>query len=442
MKSIWEKETQLPHFPVLKGRKKTKVLIIGGGMTGILCAHFLKKNGVDSLVVEGGRIGSGTTGNTTAKITVQHGLIYHKLCSSVGEEKAALYLQANQEALQEYAALCQKIDCDFQTKTSCVYSRENREVLEKEMDVLRKIGCPARLLEETELPFPVVGAVAIPGQAQFHPLRFLAQIAKNLNIYEQSFVKEVREHTAITADGCVDFEQVIFATHFPVDNRHGMYFLKMYQHRSYVLALKGADRIDGMYVDENKKGLSFREYGNVLLLGGGAHRTGKQGGNWEELRRHAKKYYPKAKEIGFWATQDCMSLDSIPYIGKYSARTPDRYVATGYNKWGMTSSMVAAKLLTDQILDRENPYEKIFSPSRNMMKPQLLINGWESVSHLLRPTVPRCPHLGCALQWNEAEHSWDCACHGSRFGEDGRLFNNPANGDLPQKKIPEKRRKE
>lgn len=430
MQSIWEKETQLPHFPTLKGRKKTKVLIIGGGMTGILCAHFLKKNGVDNLVLEGERIGSGTTGNTTAKITVQHGLIYHKLLKCGGEEQASLYMRANREALQEYSSLCEKIDCDFQWKTSYVFSRENRENLEIEMDALRKIGCPARLLDETELPFPVVGAVAIPRQAQFHPLRFLAQMAKNLNIYEHSFVKEMKENTAVTEEGSVDFEQVIFATHFPIDNRHGMYFLKMYQHRSYVLALKGADTIAGMYVDENKKGLSLREYGDVLLLGGGAHRTGKEGGNWEELRRHAKKYYPKAKEVGSWATQDCMSLDGIPYIGQYSMRTPNRFVATGYNKWGMTAAMVAARLLTDKILNRENPYEKVFSPSRNMMKPQLLVNGWESVSHLLRPTVPRCPHLGCALQWNESEHSWDCACHGSRFNEDGRLLNNPANGHL------------
>ena len=181
-----------------------------------------------------------------------------------------------------------------------------------------------------------------------------------------------------------------------------------------------------MYVDENEKGLSFRNYNGLLFLGGGSHRTGKRGGGWQELERFAQRHYPDAKETARWATQDCMTLDGVPYIGPYSRRTHGLYVAAGFNKWGMTNSMAAAGLLTDLVLERENPYEAVFSPSRTVLRPQLAANGLEAALSLLTPTVPRCPHMGCALKYNAAEHSWDCPCHGSRFGEDGSLLDNPA----------------
>ena len=185
-----------------------------------------------------------------------------------------------------------------------------------------------------------------------------------------------------------------------------------------------------MYVDENEKGLSFRNYGDLLLLGGGSHRTGKNGGNWTELEKFALKYYPSAKIKYRWATQDCMTLDGVPYIGNYSKNTPDMYVATGFNKWGMTSSMVAAMLLTDAVCGKKNAYAEVFSPSRTILRPKLACNAVSAVCNLLTPTAPRCPHLGCALKWNSAEHSWDCPCHGSRFDKNGKLLDNPATGDI------------
>ena len=184
-----------------------------------------------------------------------------------------------------------------------------------------------------------------------------------------------------------------------------------------------------MYVDEANGGLSFRNYKNFLLLGGGGHRTGKRGGGWSELEAFAKKHYKDARIVAKWATQDCMTLDGIPYIGQYSRSTPDLYVATGFNKWGMSSSMVAATLLTDLITGKGSKYEGLFSPSRSILHRQLLFNAFESLVGLLTPTVPRCPHLGCALKYNAAEHSWDCPCHGSRFSESGELLNNPATDD-------------
>ena len=185
-----------------------------------------------------------------------------------------------------------------------------------------------------------------------------------------------------------------------------------------------------MYLDEAQTGMSFRNYENLLLIGGGDHRTGKKGGGWQELQDFALRYYPQAKEQYRWAAQDCMSLDGVPYIGPYSASTTDLYVATGFNKWGMTTSMVSAMILTDLVQGKRNPYAEVFSPSRSILHPQLAVNGFEAVVNLLTPTTKRCPHLGCALKWNPVEHTWDCPCHGSRFTEDGKLIDNPATGNL------------
>ena len=228
-------------------------------------------------------------------------------------------------------------------------------------------------------------------------------------------------------------EKIIVATHFPFINKHGSYFLKQYQHRSYDLALENAPNVHGMYVDEAQKGMSFRNYQNLLLIGGGDHRTGKQGGNWQELSNFAIRYYPNAKEKYRWATQDCMTLDSVPYIGQYSKHTPNFYVATGFNKWGMTSAMVAGMILTDMVMGKENPNAEVFSPSRSILRPQLAVNAFEATVNLLTPSQKRCPHLGCALKWNGKERSWDCPCHGSRFTENGVLIDNPATGNLKKK---------
>lgn len=429
MDSIWSEYTMLPHFHTLKDDIKTDVLIIGGGITGILCAYFLQEKGIDYILAEGQTICSGITKNTTAKITSQHGLIYHKLLKRFGLEKTKLYLQANQTAVKKYFALCQTIDCDFEEKPSYVYSIDNRKKLEKEADALQQIGFPFKFTEVKELPFSTVGAICFEQQAQFHPLKFLAQIAQNLAIYEHTFIKELAPNIAVTDQGNIRYQRLIITTHFPIDNKHGMYFLKMYQHRSYVVALEHAAKLHGIYVDEASKGMSFRNYKDLLLVGGGSHRTGKKGGNWQELREFAEKYYPSSIEKAYWATQDCMTLDQVPYIGLYSKNMPQCYVATGFQKWGISSSMLAAMILSDQLAEKENPFASIFRPSRSIVRLQLLKNSWESILNLLTPTRKRCPHLGCALKWNSAEHSWDCPCHGSRFTENGTLLDNPANGD-------------
>lgn len=430
--SIWVGSSKLPAFARLKADVRTEVLIIGGGMAGLLCAYMLGQAGVDYVLVEADTICRGITKNTTAKITSQHGLIYHKLVNMFGLEKAGLYLRANEEAVKRYMELCRGIDCDYEEKDGFVYSLDDSQAIAKELDSLEKLHFPAEFAGQLPLPFQVAGAVRFPKQAQFHPLKFIGSIAGNLNIYEHTPVREAAGCKAYTDHGTITADQMIVTTHFPFINKHGSYFLKMYQHRSYVIALEDAPDVNGMYVDEAQTGMSLRNHKGLLLIGGGGHRTGKTGENWEGISRFAGKHYPNAREISRWSTQDCMTLDRVPYIGQYSRNTPGFYVAAGFNKWGMTSSMVSAMVLTDMVTGRENPYTGVFSPSRSILRPQLAVNALEATKNLLTISSPRCPHLGCALKWNQAEHSWDCPCHGSRFDGMGRLIDNPATGDMKQ----------
>lgn len=430
MASVWSETARLPDFQPLQENIHTDVLIIGGGMAGLLCARKMQDAGVDYVLVEADTIGNGITKNTTAKLTSQHGLIYHKLIRKFGTQKAKLYLGANQAALEEYRSLCAGIDCGYSEQNSYVYSLTDRKKLEQELAALEALNFPALFAEKTDLPFPTAGAVQFPDQAQFHPLKFLSDITKDLHIFEHTAVRELGPHTAKTDCDTITAEKIIVATHFPFLNKHGSFFLKMYQHRSYCLALENAPEVNGMYVEDCKTGLSFRNHNGLLILGGGSHRTGKTGGNWTELEAFARKHYPNSRIRYRWATQDCMTLDDVPYIGQYSARTPDLYVATGFNKWGMTSSMAAANILTDLVSGKENQYAEVFSPSRSILHPQLAINAFEAITNLLSFTKKRCPHMGCALKWNPHEHTWDCPCHGSRFKENGKLIDNPSTGDL------------
>ncbi len=436
--SVWTSCVDLPNFAPMPLGLKTDVLIIGGGMAGILCAYYLKQVGVQCSLVEAKTVCSGVTENTTAKITSQHGLIYHKLLKEFGPEKAKQYYCANEQAVEQYRLLSQRYDFSWEEKNNYVYSRDNFQKLYKELEALQSLKIPAQYQKSLPLPFRVAGAVEFPHQAQMNPLKLVNALLEDLTVYEHTRALEINGSQVVTDRGKIQAEHVIVATHFPFLNLHGSYVLKLYQHRSYVLALEHGPQIGGMYVDEAQTGLSFRNAGTYLLLGGGGHRTGKQSGAWRQLREFAGRHYPDAQERCHWAAQDCMSLDGVPYIGRYCAKTPNVYVATGFQKWGMTSSMVAAQLLRDMILGADNEYEALFSPQRTMLRPQLAANAISAAVNLLTPTAPRCPHMGCALTWNKQERSWDCPCHGSRFDEAGQLLDNPATGDLKKTPQPKK----
>lgn len=434
--SIWHLDTHFPEFPALEGEMQTDVLVIGGGLTGILIAAELAKLGIDYMLIEANTILDGTSGNTTAKITSQHGLIYRKLLKKLGQADARCYWEAQETALEIMNELCSQYSCDYEQKDNYIYAREDIRPLELEYGALQKLNIPADLKSDVDLPFPVAGALRFSNQAQFHPGKLAAAMAPGLRIYEHTAAREILDHQVLTDRGMIRAEKIIVATHFPILNRYGAYFMKMYQQRSYVLALKNAEPVRGMYLDHRTNGLSLRMQGEYLLLGGGGHRTGKKGGGWRELRSVASKIYPQARVVCRWAAQDCMTLDGMPYIGQYSPQTPDLYVATGFNKWGMTNSMLSALILRDIIRGRENAFAELFDSSRSMLHPQLLLNGVHSAINLLTPTSPRCSHLGCALKWNPTEHTWDCPCHGSRFTAEGKLLENPAQKNLTDEGTP------
>ncbi|MGM9614759.1 MAG: FAD-dependent oxidoreductase [Oscillospiraceae bacterium] len=435
MESIWSEKVSIPAREPLPGDMTTEAAVIGAGMAGCLTAYFLHRQGVKTVVLEAGRIAGGQTKNTTAKITSQHGLIYDKLIRTFGEEKARQYAAANQHAIEKYRHLINgnHIDCDFRECPAYLYTNTSHEALRAEQEAASRLGIDAALVEQTELPFPVAGALRFSAQAQFHPLKFLRAITDELTIYEKTPVLRVEgDEEIITDRGTVRAEHIVFASHFPFINAPGFYFLRMHQERSYVLALRNAAQLDGMYLGVDADGLSFRNAGPYLLLGGGSHRTGENeaGGKYERLRQAARELYPQSTEADCWSAQDGIPMDGVPFIGRYAAGKPHWYVAAGFQKWGMTSSMAAAMILCDDIVGKENEFAEVFSPQRFLLSASaknLATDVKQSVKGLCRGLSDmRCPHLGCGLIWNADEKSWDCPCHGSRFDVDGKLLTGPA----------------
>ena len=414
-----------------------EVIVIGAGMAGLLTAYFLKEEGKDVLVLEAKEVASGQTGRTTAKITSQHGLKYSKLLKDVGEKKARLYARANEAAIEAFARLVQtkKIDCDFERVTSYLYSKVDEMKLKEELNAATCLGIDAFWTEETELPFEVAGAVGFRNQAQFCAMDFLKYIAGELEILEHTMVEKVRGKKVFTKDKVYTADHIVMATHYPMRNVPGFYFLRQHQERSYVLELSRCEKINGMYYGIDEDGHSFRQAGEQLLLGGESGRTGERvcGIAFASLEEAARKYYPNCKVESRWAAQDCMPHDGIPFIGKYSMFTPHLYVATGFQKWGMTTSMVAAMILRDEICGRKNPFEALYRPQRLNFRAgtaNFLHDVGMSIKGLTKgwfgPKDLRCSHMGCGLEWNPDEKSWVCPCHGSRFDEHGKLLDNPA----------------
>ncbi|XZJ41196.1 FAD-dependent oxidoreductase [Clostridium perfringens] len=476
MKSVWSESCKFRKREALNKDIKTDVLVIGAGIAGVLTAYMLKQKGREVVVIDAAEIASGNTKNTTAKITSQHDLIYSKLIAEFGEEKARQYAKANELAIKKYKEIIEdkRIECDFEEKPAYVYSLNEIDVLKEEVEAAKNLGIDAEFVDEANLPFKINGAVKFNNQAQFNPLKFLKGISNELIIYENTRALEIKENLVVTSGGNITANNIVVATHYPIMNAPGYYFMKMHQERSYVLALENTSEIDGMYIDLNKEGYSFRTYNNLLLLGGISHRTGEneEGGSYDELRKVAKRLYPKAKEKYYWSAQDCMTIDGIPYIGRYSSETSNIYVATGFNKWGMTSSMVSAMIISDMILEKENDFSEIFSPRRfdlslsinniandlietakNFIAQKVYIpsseiehikNGHGGIIEYNGEKVgiyknkegkeffvsTKCTHLGCQLSWNADELTWDCPCHGSRFDYKGRLIGSPATKDL------------
>ncbi len=420
MKTIWNEE--IPKRPALKGTKTCDVLIVGGGLTGILCAYFLSQAGFDCVVLEADRIGRGVSAATSAKITALQDMVYTDIASLHGTEQAALYYKLCSDAIHRYEKLSQTIDFDFEKRSAALFSRGDTAQLTSEWAMLRRLGAPVERITPS-LPFKISGAFALPDQACMNPLKLIKALSRPLSVFEQSAVRTITGHTANTDGGSVRAHKIVLATHYPI-GRSLRYAAKLYQHRSYIVALENVDPVPQMLLEAGG-GISLRSVGNVLLLGGCGHRTGK-GCGLSRLKKEALRLYPQAHIRLAWGAQDCMSLDGMPYVGRYGM-SEDCFAVTGYSKWGMTGAMMAAAALPDVLADRRTAAVQLFDPERKMCKKQLMKNLAEATGGLLTPRTPRCTHLGCALHYNSEEHSWDCACHGSRFDRAGRVLNTPAN---------------
>ena len=470
MESIWTKTYDRKKNSPLESDIDAEAAVIGGGMAGILTAWRLQKAGICTVVLEADQIGGGQTKNTTAKITSQHGLFCHTFIEKKGKETAEKYLQANQQAVDEYKRIiCEEnIDCDLTEADAYVYSSDG-ERLRQETEAAQRLGMNAFFESQIEIPVTCAGAVRFPDQAHFHPLKFIGALADHLTVYEDTPVTEVDGNQIKTPCGSVRAEKIVLTTHFPFINFPGMYFARMHQERSCVAALEGARTIKGMYIGDGEDSLSFRQYDKYILLGGQAYRTGenRNGGRYDRLKATGETIYPGSNTVACWSAQDCITADDIPFIGRYASDRPDWFVATGFKKWGMSSAMVSSKLLTDMICGKENPYAEIFAPSRFSAGelPQIMQDSGKAVKGLAKrffyipdETVnvlerghgavvetPQgkagvyktdegeifqvdivCPHMGCELTWNPDERSWDCPCHGSRFDYEGNLLDGPA----------------
>ncbi len=439
-------------------------------------------------------------GNTTGKITSQHGLFYDYLLQSEGSKKAKQYLEANEQAIKNIETIIkqEKIDCDFEKQDAYIFSRNEGELskIQKEVEAVKSLGFPAEFTKEIPLPLPIKGAIKFSNQAQFHPVKYAQGLVdsilktKRVSLYEDTKVVDVKQgkegYDIFVENGNqVNAKYVVLATHYPILNSPGYYFLKMYQSLSYVIGVETKEELfEGMYLSSEQPTISFRtaKQGEkrILLVGGLDHKTGEKkdlSNNYEELEKIAKQIDPNSKVIYRWCTQDCISLDKIPYIGEFSKLMPNVYIGTGYKKWGMTSSNIAANIIVDKILGKENPYEEVFTSTRlkpiknyqemgNMIKevadglviekikiPKETITDipkgegkivevdgrklgvYQDETGIFFAVKPVCSHLGCELSFNNLEKTWDCPCHGSRFTFEGKSIYNPSIKDLERVEI-------
>lgn len=485
--SFWIDSTPSTSYPTLVGDIHVDVAILGGGMTGISSAYLLAQAGLKTVVLETDRILLGTTGHTTGKLTVQHNLIYDQLIQQLGKEKAKLYREANQEAIEFVDKVVEKegIDCDFSRQSAYLYTQKRKHLkdLEKELEAARKLGIAGHFVDNIPINLPVKGAIRFFNQAQFHPRKFLLALAEKFvgmggNIFEQTKAVDIRGKGPFivqTDQGIkVRADFVIMACHYPFHILPGLYVAKIYQEREYALVVKAKEQFPGdMYVNIEDPPRSMRSLatpeGERILIVGERHRTGT--GN--NLTKHYKNLMEFAQGLFtvedfpyHWSTQDGNTLDDVPYIGSVSKDKPNLFMATGYRKWGMTHSIVAALLLRDRIVKGKSPWQEVYDPNREgslKSKAKFVVNSGDLTFHFIAGKLKRgdkeysirpgeavianingcrggiykdregklhivdttCTHLGCEVQWNDGELSWDCPCHGSRYDIDGNPLSGP-----------------
>ena len=496
--SYWIATSPETGFPPLDGDGRVDVTVIGGGIAGITTAFLLKKAGMTVALIDAYRIVTGATGHTTAKITSLHRLIYAELIDRFGMEKARQYAEANQAGVKTVASLVREYDipCSFEQKPAYTYaeSEESRGRVAAEADAARSLGLPAAFVEDVPLPTPTYGAVVLEDQAQFHPRNYLLLLAGHLPgegsyVFEMTRALDIEEQAggvAVKTDrGTLNSRYAVLATHYPIYDRPGAYFARMQPSRSYALGIRTDEPFpDGMYINAAGPVHSWRSQpaadGELVIVTGEAHATGQAAdtrAHYRSLEEYARSVYPTRSVDYRWSAQDYITADRVPYIGRLAAGHDRIFVATGFGKWGMAAGTAAGMILTDLIRGRTNPWAEVFDPSRFREQPEfpdrvrrkletaggrveadaawfdreikaipagegkvIEIGGQEVAAYRDRggevtTLDATCMHMGCTVAWNSAERSWDCPCHGSRYGADGRVIESPTVRDLKGKEV-------
>ncbi|MFD1360494.1 FAD-dependent oxidoreductase [Lentibacillus salinarum] len=491
--AYWRDSVPLPDFPKLNESIKTDVAIVGGGITGITAAYLLTKQGLKVTLIDAGKLLNGVTGHTTAKITAQHGIIYDEFIQHFGEEKASLYYQACMDAKQfiEETIQTHQIDCDYRQEDAYIFTNSDEYVsqLETEKKAYDQLNISGELSNSMPLDIPVKSVLKMDNQAQFHPLKYLnvlvdEAVKNGLEIYEQTTAVDIeytKHPNILTRDEHrINCNYVIQASHYPFYDGQGFYPTRMYPERSYIIAVKTPEQFPGgMYINAESPTRSVRSANmngdDLWLIVGENHKTGQGQStmkHYEALQEYAEKQFGISEFVYRWSAQDLTTMDKLPYIGPVTKNEDNVFVATGYRKWGMTNGTIAAKIISNRILDKDNLYGELFTPSRfqadpavrkftrmnadvakHMIKGKLeytndnvkdlkpddatvtRVNGkrtgvYKDNDHQLYAVDTTCKHLGCEVNWNSGDRTWDCPCHGSRYAYTGEVIEGPANEPL------------
>ena len=492
LKSYWIASTPGTNYPTLNEDIKVDVAIIGGGIVGITAGYLLKKAGTKIAIIEASHIVQGTTGFTTAKITSQHHLVYDKIIASMGMNIAKQYADANEGSIGfiEDTANKLNIDCDFQRLPAYMYTKEQKYIkeIEKEAEAALKLGIKVKCIDKLPINLDIKSALIFENQAQFHPRKYLLPLAKTIpgdgsHIFENTEAVEIEKGnliTIITDKGKkILASKVIIASHFPCYDGMGLYLARLKPQRSYVIATSIKEKFPkGMFINVEDPGRSLRAQNDgenqLVLVGGEGHKTAHGDSfkiHYDNLEKFAQSVFSVKDTLYKWSAQDYITLDNVPYVGKLTSQEENIYVATGFGEWGMTNGTAAARLLADKILGKDNPWEEVFNPSRpfsSVAYKRLFTENFDVVKELIISKIKSgddeinikcsegriveldgnkygaykddegtlhlvditCTHVGCELKWNDAEKSWDCPCHGSRFTYDGEILEGPATHKL------------
>ncbi len=449
LKSIWL-DVETKEYKSLNENIECDILIIGGGISGILLAYMLKDSHKKVVLVEAKKIGSGVTTNTTAHVTSQHDLTYYRYSEIFGLYKMEKIYNANQDAIKGIKKIIndEKINCNFKDISSIAFANNQKTINEmiKEYDVLKKINAAnISLLDKSNEKIKYKKALKSDNQAIFHPLQFINGVINsldnNINIYENTRILHFKNNIAYTKNHEINAKQIVIATHNPIINFPGTYFTKMYMGKSHCFAFKSSIKINNLYNEIDNSKLTFRSYDDYIIASGKSIITARSCKEiYEDLKKDILNYFPDAQFITSWSAQDGITLDYLPYIGKYNKKNDSFYVITGFNKWGMTTSYIAANIIADELLDKKNEYSEIYSPQRKFSKKAIInfsLYNLSTIPLYLRKFFtykdPICPHLKCRMKYNKEEKIYECPCHGSRFDLDFKIIDTPSIHDIVKK---------